>query len=87
MTLDGPRGTQRLYVQGAFTELDGRPAVNVRLEEQPGVLVVRGTGQALEHGAEVEVLAGTIIDPGDQVATGELRDPLGGTSRPTRHVT
>lgn len=52
-------------MQGAFTELDGRPAVNVRLEEHPGVLVVRRTGQALEHAAEVEVLAGTITDPGD----------------------
>jgi len=83
LILDGPQGSRRLHVQGAFMQLDGRPAVNVRLEDQPGVLVVCDTDQALEDAAKVEVLAGTVTDPGEQLATGVLRDPLGGTNRAT----
>jgi len=84
LILDAPHGSRRLHVQGAFMQLDGRPAVNVRLDDHPGVLVVCDTDQALEDAAEVEVLAGTVTDPGEQLAKGILRDPLGGTNRATR---
>ncbi len=81
LTLDGPEGRRTVRLVGPYAELDGRPAVNVRLEDRPGVLVVRDPGRALEDGAAVEVRNGTVDDPGDPVAAGALRDPLAGIDR------
>jgi uncharacterized protein YndB with AHSA1/START domain len=76
LELEAPDGVARLRLQGPYMKVDGRPAVSVRLGDEPGVLVVRDEGRALEHGAPVEVLAGTIEEPGEAVAGGVLRDPL-----------
>ncbi len=53
----------------------------MRLDNQPGVLVVRHAGQTLEDAANVEVLAGTVTNPGERIAAGILLDPLGGVHR------
>ncbi len=76
LTLDGPGGRRTVRLAGPYAELDGHPAVDVRLEDRPGVLVVRDPGRALEDGAAVEVRAGTVADPGPILATGALGDPL-----------
>jgi uncharacterized protein YndB with AHSA1/START domain len=78
LELEAPERRARLRLQGPYMEVDGRPAVSVRLDDEPGVLVVRDDGRALEDGAPVEVRAGTIEEPGEPLAGGLLRDPLGG---------
>ena len=65
-----------LTLTGPYTEVEGRPAVNVALGEKPGVLVVRGEGQALADGVRVEVREGDVDSPGDVVLAGVLHDPL-----------
>jgi uncharacterized protein YndB with AHSA1/START domain len=81
LALEGPAGGARLRLQGPYVEVDGRPAVSVRLDDEPGVLVVLDDGRALEDGAAVEVRAGTVDEPGETLAGGVLRDPLAGVSR------
>jgi uncharacterized protein YndB with AHSA1/START domain len=70
----GARHAVRL--QGPYTEVDGRAAVAVSIDERPGVMVVRDRGRALADGVVVEVRDGTAQAPGDLIATGALRDPL-----------
>jgi hypothetical protein len=65
-----------LRLQGPYSEVDGRPAVNVALGDRAGVLVVSEAGRALEDGAPVEVRAGTVSEPGESILAGVLRDPL-----------
>jgi len=68
---------RRVRLSGPYQEVDGRPAVNVQLEpDGAGVLVVREAGASLADGAEVEVRAGSVDEPGQPVASGVLRDPL-----------
>jgi uncharacterized protein YndB with AHSA1/START domain len=76
LTLETSDGSSRVRLQGPYMEVEGRPAVNVMLGEQPGVLVVREADGALEDGADVEVRAGSVDEPGEPVASGRLRDPL-----------
>jgi uncharacterized protein YndB with AHSA1/START domain len=76
LELEAPDGVARLRLQGPYMEVDGRPAVSVRLGDEPGVLVVRDEGRPLEDGAPVEVRSGSVEDPGEPVAAGVLRDPL-----------
>jgi uncharacterized protein YndB with AHSA1/START domain len=78
LELDAPGGVARLRLQGPYMEVDGRPAVSVRLDDEPGVLVVRDEGRPLEDGAAVEVRSGTVEEPGEPLAGGVLRDPLAG---------
>lgn len=73
LTLDG---TRELRLQGPFLEHDGRVAVQVKLEGQPGVLLVQSAGEPLQDGVAVEVRRGTVADPGERLAQGALRDPL-----------
>lgn len=76
LELEGPEGVARVRLVGPYMKVGGRPAVNVRVGDEPGVLVVRDEGRALEDGVPVEVLAGTIDEPGEAVTGGVLRDPL-----------
>jgi uncharacterized protein YndB with AHSA1/START domain len=78
LSLEGPSGVASLRLQGPYMEVDGRPAVSVRMDDTSGVLVVRDEGRALEDGAAVEVRTGTVEEPGEPVAGGVLRDPLAG---------
>jgi uncharacterized protein YndB with AHSA1/START domain len=78
LALESPDGVALLRLQGPYMKVDGRPAVDVRLDDEPGVLVVRDEGRALEDGAAVEVRAGTVEEPGEPLADGVLRDPLAG---------
>jgi uncharacterized protein YndB with AHSA1/START domain len=78
LALEGPGGVAALRLQGPYMKVDGRPAVLVRMDDEPGVLVVRDEGRALEDGVPVEVRAGTVQEPGEPVAAGVLRDPLAG---------
>jgi uncharacterized protein YndB with AHSA1/START domain len=66
----------RVLLQGPYTEVDGRPAVAVRIDERPAVMVVREAGRALADGVAVDVRAGTVDAPGDVIASGALHDPL-----------
>jgi uncharacterized protein YndB with AHSA1/START domain len=78
LALEAPDGVVRLRLQGPYMEVDGRPAVSVRLGDESGVLVVRDEGRPLEDGAPVEVRSGTVEEPGEPLADGVLRDPLAG---------
>jgi uncharacterized protein YndB with AHSA1/START domain len=78
LELEAPDGVARLRLQGPYVEVDGRPAVSVRLGDESGVLVVRDEGRPLEDGAPVEVRSGTVEEPGEALADGVLRDPLAG---------
>lgn len=79
LLLEGSDGSARLQLQGPYMEVEGHPAVNVKLDDEPGVLVVRDADAALEDGAAVEVRAGSVGEPGAPVASGRLRDPLAGS--------
>jgi uncharacterized protein YndB with AHSA1/START domain len=68
--------SQVVRLRGPYVEVDGRPAVNVTLDERPGVLVVRDRGQALAGGTAVEVREGDASAPGELMLAGVLRDPL-----------
>jgi uncharacterized protein YndB with AHSA1/START domain len=63
-------------LQGPVRELDGRPAIDVRFDERPGVMVVSQPGRPLEGGATVELRAGSIDAPGEPITAGVLVDPL-----------
>lgn len=78
LTVEGAEGTGALTLMGPYTEVDGRPAVSVALDDAAAVLVVRDPGHALEDGAAVELRAGSADAPGDVIAAGTLRDPLAG---------
>jgi uncharacterized protein YndB with AHSA1/START domain len=82
LLLDGDGGARRVRLQGPYAEVEGRPAVAVTLDDEPGVLVVGRDGAALEDGAAVEVRAGTVAEPGAVLASGVLRDPLAGAAAP-----
>jgi uncharacterized protein YndB with AHSA1/START domain len=71
---DGER--RRVRLAGPYQELDGHKAVSVTLDSGNGVMVVRAAGEPLADGAEVELRAGSVDEPGETVATGRLRDPL-----------
>jgi len=69
-------GERGVRLTGPLRELDGRPAVNVEADDgRRGVMVV-AEGGAFADGAEVEVLAGSLEEPGERIAAGTLRDPL-----------
>jgi uncharacterized protein YndB with AHSA1/START domain len=61
-----------IRLTGPYHDLDGRTAVSVSFDGQPGVLI----GAKLEDGAPVEVRAGTVDAPGETMAEGPLRDPV-----------
>jgi uncharacterized protein YndB with AHSA1/START domain len=68
---------RRVRLAGPYQELDGHKAVSVTLDsDDAAVLVVREEGKPLADGAEVELRAGSVDEPGETVATGRLRDPL-----------
>ncbi|HEX3316781.1 MAG TPA: SRPBCC family protein [Solirubrobacteraceae bacterium] len=76
LSIAGEDGERRVRLRGPLRELDGRPAIDVVFDDAPGVLVVRGTGDALGDGAGVEVRDGSVDEPGERRAEGVLRDPL-----------
>ncbi|WCB96742.1 hypothetical protein DSM104299_05508 [Baekduia alba] len=78
LTVETDDTWRRIRLQGPPHELDGRTAINVTVGEEAdaGVLVVREAGAELAGGAEVEVLAGSVDEPGGVVLAGVLHDPL-----------
>ena len=78
LTVETDATWRRVRLQGPPHDLDGRTAINVLVgdEADAGVLVVREAGAAMEGGAAVEVLTGTVDEPGGVVLAGVLHDPL-----------
>jgi hypothetical protein len=79
LTVEDASGTwRRVRLQGPPHDLDGRTAIAVTVGEaaDAGVLVVAAPGAALQGGAQVEVLGGSIDAPGGVLLAGILHDPL-----------
>jgi uncharacterized protein YndB with AHSA1/START domain len=76
LTVAAGDGERRVRLRGPLRELDGRAAIDVVFDEQPGVMVVRAAGDALAGGAGVEVRDGSVDAPGERRAEGVLHDPL-----------
>jgi uncharacterized protein YndB with AHSA1/START domain len=67
---------RRVRLAGPAHERDGHTAINVIVDGEPGVLIVREAGRPLADGAAVEIRRGDVDAPGEPVAEGVLRDPI-----------
>jgi uncharacterized protein YndB with AHSA1/START domain len=78
LTVETDGSWRRVRLQGPPRDLDGRTAIDVTVGEEAdaGVLVVREAGAEMAGGTEVEVLAGSLDEPGGVVLAGVLHDPL-----------